>query len=300
MKHSMEGLIRKILDQELNEKIQSVKEIKGLGSVNKVFEIIGVKRSYILRINTNEKRLEYKKEKWCIDKIGAIEIPTAKVLSIGLVEGFCFMLQNKIPGINGNSCSPKEKSKIWFELGSYVSIFQNIKRIEDEEFEQTAFHKDWKSRLHYNIKELNEEDSLLKEGIFNNVEHRKAKKILKTFEEKEFTEGLVHGDLSPRNVIVNKGKIYLLDWGTAGINIVPHSEIGIVLLSNEASKADFKEFLKGMDISEKDFKEMEEEIKTLNFLHQLDVYRWAEGQGIPKLNDYPLKVKNAFDQLKSS
>jgi serine/threonine-protein kinase RIO1 len=109
--------------------------------------------------------------------------------------------------------------------------------------------------------------------------------------------GLVHGDLCPRNVIVNKQDIYLLDWGTAEINIVPHNEIGQLLMSDEVSKAEFKVFLNGMGISNDEFKSMEEEINVLNFLHQLDIYRWAEGQGISKINDYPLKVKNTFDRL---
>jgi fructosamine-3-kinase len=185
-KHKMMSLIREIISQELNEKVQSISEVKGLGSVNTIFEIEGIGGSYIIRLNADEKRIEYRKEKWCIDKIGELGIPTTEVLSIGMKEGFCFMLQNKIPGINGKKCSSDEKSRIWFELGKYASKYQHIERIEDKEFEKSSFHKDWKSRVTYNLRELNTDDSLLKEGILNKAQQNKAKEILRTLEGKEF------------------------------------------------------------------------------------------------------------------
>lgn len=294
----METLVKAIMEEELNEEVQRIGEIKGLGTVNTIFEIKGKKGDYILRLNKDDKRIEYSKEKWCMDKIAEIGIPTATVLSIGRKSGFCFMLQIKITGINGSQCNADEKSRIWFELGRYAAKFQKIKRIEDQEFEKTAFHKDWKARLKYNIAELNKADSLIKEGVLNEAEQNKAKEILRTLETKEFETGLVHGDLCPRNVIVNQESIHLLDWGTAGTNVVPHTEIGILLLSNEASKTDFETFLNGMGITAQDYKAIEEEVNILNFLHQLDIYRWAEAQGIPSLNDYPLKVRNTFNAIK--
>jgi fructosamine-3-kinase len=295
----MKELIQEIIDQELDDEIQSVKEIKGLGSVNTVYDIKGQNGNYIIRLNSTEKRIEYKKEKWCIEKIGKIGIPTVKILANGEKNGYCFMLQTKIPGINGNKCNSKEKAKIWLELGKYASKYQQIKSIEDEEFKKVSFHKDWKSRLNYNLRKLNKNDSLIKEGILRDFEQHYAKEVLKQLIGREFNTGLVHGDLCPRNVIMNKGKIYLLDWGTAEVNIVPHNEIGMLLMSNEASKEEFQFFLKGMKIKNEEFIRIEEEINILNFLHQLDIYRWAEGQGISKINDYPLKVKKTFNKLKS-
>lgn len=59
----MKNIIGEILDQELSETILSVNEITGLGSVNRVFEIHGRRGEYIIRLNTNEKKLEYQREK---------------------------------------------------------------------------------------------------------------------------------------------------------------------------------------------------------------------------------------------
>ena len=49
---------------------------------------------------------------------------------------------------------------------------------------------------------------------------------------------MVHGNLCPRNVILSNKEVYLLDWGTAEINVLPHHEIGLVMLAGEASTAE--------------------------------------------------------------
>lgn len=293
----MENIIIEVFSQEFSETILSVSEITGLGSVNRVFEIRGKRGEYIIRLNTDEKKLEYQKENWCISKIKDLGIPAPKVLSFGLVENITFMVQEKVNGINGVKCSLTEKRKIWEKLGNYAGIFQQVKRIEEKEVEENEFHKSWNSRLEYNLGELNEEDSLVKKKIFTAVEHNKMRMALSSIEAMDFKVGLVHGDLCPRNVIVNGDIIYLLDWGTAGINVVPHTEIGVLLLSEEASSIEIKYFLNGLGLTPDKYMAMEHELKILNLLHRLDKYRWAEGQGISNIEDYTDKIKKTFDEV---
>ncbi|HRR07691.1 MAG TPA: aminoglycoside phosphotransferase family protein [Rhodothermales bacterium] len=293
----MKNLIIEIFDQEFSETILSISEITGLGSVNRVFEIHGRRGEYIIRLNTNEKKLEYQKENWCISKIRDLGIPTPKVLSFGLVKNISFMVQEKVKGINGVKCNRTKRKEIWRNLGKYAKIFQQVKRIEENEVEENEFHKNWKSCLEYNIAELNEEDSLVKKKIFSITEHTKIRMALSSIASIDFKVGLVHGDLCPRNVIINDDIIYLLDWGTAEINVVPHTEIGILLLSEEASKVDINYFLKGLGLPPNKYMAIEHELKILNLLHRLDKYRWAEGHGISSIEGYTEKIKKAFDQI---
>lgn len=144
---------------------------------------------------------------------------------------------------------------------------------------------------------MNEEDSLLKKKIFTAIEHKKISTLLANIESIDFNTGLVHGDLCPRNVIVNGDIIYLLDWGTAEINVVPHSEIGILLLSEEASNVQIRYFLKGLGLNSQDYRTMEYELNILNLLHRLDKYRWAEGQGIASIGEYTEKIKKTLDVI---
>ena len=108
---------------------------------------------------------------------------------------------------------------------------------------------------------------------------------------------MTHGDLCPRNVIVNDTTTYLLDWGTAEINVVPHTELGILMMSDEVTKEAFQLFLKGIGISFTEFQLMEEEINLLNFLHRLDKYRWAETYDIENIKDYAFKTRNTFEKI---
>ncbi len=293
----MKNIIVEIFDQEFSETILSVSEIAGFGSVNRVFEIHGTRGEYIIRLNTDEKKLEYQKENWCISKIRDLGIPTPKVLSYGLVKNSSFMVQEKVSGINGVKCNRRDKIKIWEKLGNYAKIFQQVKRIEENEVEENEFHKSWKSRLEYNLGELNEEDSLVKKKIFSAVEHKKIRTVLSSIESIDFNVGLVHGDLCPRNVISNGDLIYLLDWGTAEINVVPHTEIGVLLLSGEASSVELNHFLKGLGLTPNKYMAIEHELKILNLLQRLDKYRWAEGKGISSIKEYEEKIKKTFDEI---
>ena len=294
----MKEHIHHIFQANLSEEVHSLHEIVGLGSVNKIFSVKGKEGEYIIRLNDTEKRLEYKKEAWCISEVGALGIPGPEVLHTGVQDGVCYMIQRKLPGTNGKLCNEAEKAQIWEKLGTYCAQYQQIGEIDEAEVKSAEFHKDWKSRLHYNLEELNESDSLLTEKILSKKEHDWAREVLKTLEQKAFRTGLVHGDLCPRNVLKDGDEVYLLDWGTAGVNIVPHHEIGLVKMSNEATEEEFRLFLSGLGVSLDAYQMIEEEIRILHFLHQLDVYRWAEGRGLVKVNDYDWKVQNAFSQIK--
>jgi fructosamine-3-kinase len=294
----MEKIIQEILQSELNEDIHSIQEIDGLGSVNKVFDIKGTYNNYIFRFNeTTGKTIEYQKEKWCLDKIPSLGILAPKVLKIGFDRGISYMIQEKIVGRNGKFCSSTEKQEIWKCLGKYARKYQKIKRITNEEVEKNEFHKDWKARLDYNIRRLNENDTLLKNKVLTSKEHQKSKAILTWLKDKDFEVGLVHGDLCPRNVIWSKAGIYLLDWGMAEINVVPHSEIGSVLMSGEANEKEFENFLEGLGILQADYDNMKEEINILNFLQRLDKYRWAESYGIENIIEYEKRIRETLGKI---
>jgi aminoglycoside phosphotransferase (APT) family kinase protein len=293
----MEAFIQEMLSRELAETVDDINEIQGLGTVNRVFELRGRKGEYIIRINGAHKRLEHQKEAWCLAKVKSLGIPVPEVLAVGVAQERSYMVQQKIPGINGENCSPLEKQYIWTKLGEYAAQYHRIQHIEEKEVQEAAFHKNWQSRLRYNLQELNDDDSLLRAEILTKQEQKLAKEALNDLAGKEFRSGLVHGDLSPRNVIWDGDTVFLLDWGTAEINIVPRNEIGILQMSQEASEEELGWFLKGLGLSRDAYQDMAEEIKVLNFLHQLDVYRWAEGKGVVQVNGYDLKVRRSFEQL---
>lgn len=294
----MEKIIQEIFETELGEVVLAINEIIGLGSVNRVFDVSGNQGDYIIRLYESlDKRLEYEKEKWCIEQVAGLGVPSPQVLSMGFRQETLFMIQGKIPGISGQACERIEKDKIWNALGRYAARFQQISRIENRAIEAKEFHKDWKARLRYNLNELNEEDSLRRNKVLSEAEQNQAKEALMQLENKDFQVGLVHGDLCPRNIIWSSGVVYLLDWGTAEINVVPHIEIGTVLMSKQADPKAFQSFLDGLGISSLRYESMEAEIHCFNLLHHLDKYRWAEGHHVENIKDYENNIRETFDRI---
>ncbi len=294
----MKDIIEEIFKAELNEPLRTITQIEDLGSVNTVFNVKGLHSDYIIRLNDAAKDLEYKKEKWCLENVFRLGIPSPKIISQGFRHHFLYMIQEKIVGLNGKLCDAQTKLKIWNTLGEYAKQYQNIARIADIEVEANEFHKDWKARLIYNIKELNKEDSLVKNEVLTRVEQTQAIKELNKLIAVDFKTGLVHGDLCPRNVIHSEETVCLLDWGTAEINVVPHTEIGLVLMSNEANEVEFRVFLEGLAISESEYINMKKEIDLLNFLHQLDKYRWAETYDSEHIEEHEKKVRQQFEVVR--
>jgi len=289
----MKALIKKITRQAFSEHPNYTQEILGLGQVNRVFEVQLSSGDYVLRINQN-KTLEYQKEAWCLKATAQLGIPGPAVLKTGQLEGYDFMILQKLKGQNGSLLDHSAQTPIWKTLGQYSKRFQVIQGIKIAKEKDLSFHQDWKAKLCYNIEQLHSKDSLVQDQVFNATEHQNIKAALNSILEKPFQFGLVHGDLHPRNVIVQHPKIYLLDWGTAEIDVVPHTEIGNLLADSERSKTDLDAFLEGMKISPTAFEDQYEDILVINLLNSLDKYRWACGQTDVVLKDYSDSVLKAF------
>lgn len=294
-------IARKVIEKRLEDDILSINRIEGMGSVNEVFEVVGQEAEYVVRLNNDPmKKLEYQKEEWCLSKANQYGIPSPKVISVGKEEGMFFMILEKIKGLNGNLGTVSEKAEIWKKLGSYAKKFHQIKKIGLKEVEEAEFHANWKVRLKYNLKALNDKDSLLIGKILKSKEHELIKKMLSSLESKELDSGLIHGDLCPRNVLFERDRITLLDWGTAEINVVPHIEIGIIQMSAQASEKELGMFFEGYGISMKKYESIEGEINKLNLLHRLDKYRWAEEYDRENIRDYGEKIISALHRASVS
>ena len=294
----MNHIISEIVTSELGETIESVFEITDLGSVNKVYDVTCKYANYIIRINQDQnKEFEFWKEKWCMEKASSLNIPSPKVLKVGIAQSLPFMIMIKIDGENGSKCSPDRKLSIWNKLGSYANAFHDVAQIDKLRVPTDEFHPNWSSKLEYNISQLSSYDSLLRNNTFNKEEHVQCREMLKGLRRKSFNIGLIHGDLSPRNVIFSDEAIVLLDWGCSKIDIAPHTEIGIDQSDNKLSPDEFDSFLHGLKLSRHEFDKIRDEIDCIHFLNSLDVYRWAEGSNFIEIENYKHKLRIAFENM---
>lgn len=294
----MKDKVYEILEVQLGKKVESVSEIVGLGSVNKVYYTKCKDGDFIVRINPDlGKKFEFFKEKWCIEKAKTLNIPSPKVVKVGIIHDLPYMVLDKIEGLNGSKCSREEKIIIWESLGRYARKLHAIKEIDKLEIETDEFHSNWSSKLDYNISQLSPNDSLIKRQVLSKKEHENSIVILKKLKKLNFNHGLIHGDLCPRNVIFKNNNIYLLDWGSSKIDIVPHSELGIVQTDNKLSDLEYTAFLSGLGLNKHYYEKIKMEISEINFLNNLDLYRWAQGSNFLEIDNYSQKLRLAYDKM---
>lgn len=288
---------RNIICEFTGQEPETISEISGFGCVNHIFDVQYPHQAYIVRLNREARRYkEFLKEKWCIQTMKKLGVPTADVFILGKMHDYNYMIMEKIKGINGTLSDSSQKPGIWEKMGRYAATYHRVREIVLPEAGQLEFHRNWREQLNYNLMQLNPKDPTLKEKVFTSSEHKEVKQILESLKKEKFTYGLIHKDLSLRNVLIDQDYVCLLDWGMAEISIVPHLEIGAVITEGEASEVEIEALITGLGINKETYKYMEIQIRKINLLDRLDKFRWAYGRNIDN-ESYIQKLRLAFDNV---
>jgi RIO-like serine/threonine protein kinase len=156
-----------------------------------------------------------------------------------------------------------------------------------------TFSDSWERYLSYNIESLNDHDKLLLYGVLSPNESQAIREKFIKLKDKQFQLGLVHGDLSLENIIVENDSVTLIDWGNAESTIIPHMEI-IALLQNKMSDTDplFDAFLRGYKLDRGVYESIKSDIQTLTLLQAIDKLRWAFDKKQEKIEEFSQRVKS--------
>jgi len=277
-------LASRITSSVLNEPLAEVTPVVGKGSVNKVFIVEAVNHKVVIRMSDRGDALDkYTKEAWCIEHAAARGVPVPSVISVGRCEGNAYMIQSYIAGDDGID-SPAPKLGIWRELGKYAKLIHSIgvhgfgERLSD--ITGGDARKSWLRYLESNIEHLTENDPLIKLKVLTRLQSKLIRDAFADLREREFTFGLIHGDIALRNTIVDKrGGVHLLDWGSAEAGIVPHHDLIEMLMMNMMEgvpeDAQIQAFFDGYGISPAEFKQMTPELESMLVLRALNSLRWA-------------------------
>jgi tRNA A-37 threonylcarbamoyl transferase component Bud32 len=273
-------LFETITKKHLRSGFVRAEKVDARGMVNNVYTLHTSAGKYIVRLDLNEVTLErFNKERWCINEATRLGIPSPKVLGMGTFDRKPYMLTSFIEGIDGDLVKPEKHITIWASLGIYAKLFHGVK-VEGfgERMKANGLFVDsWQEYLDYNIRSMSPQDKLQQTGVITPDESKKLKNRFKGLKEKEFQFGLIHHDLSLKNTRMGTdGKVYLLDWGSANVNIIPHMEIAEILESSlDEDSQSFKVFLKGYGMSIEKYQAIKEDMQTLLLLMKIDKIRWA-------------------------
>ncbi len=264
-----------------HEQIQQVQQVKGSSQVNDVFIVITTANSkYVVRIDPAENTSDrFDKERWCMGAAEAVGVMVPKILASGMKDGHPYMLITFIDGINGEEVDKQSQKLIWLQLGEFARKIHSVKvtGFGEKMVDPGKFWGSWEEYLNYNVSSLNDNDELLARNLITKEESQAIKDVFQKLKSTQLIFGLVHGDLSLKNTIYKSERnTYLLDWGSAEVNVIPHMDFAEVLYSslNEDSE-EFNLFLQGYEMNQADFKKIKNEIDSLQLLRCADKLRWA-------------------------
>lgn len=281
-----------IAAEHLDEPIQVITPLRGLGSVNQIFVVQATSATFVIRMNDDARALQdYGKEQWCMEQAMAQGIPGPQVLALGQRDKFAYMLQTFVTGRHGadNTLDP---IPIWRALGRYAQRIHTIpiigygeQLVDPRQGQFTApphpgFDGTWPSFITYNVDSLTTDDPLLALGVHTVAQMQVIRPLFFSLHEENFAFGLNHGDLSLKNTLVDvTGEVKLLDWGSAEVHITPHWEIIQMLdaqtAMNTPDDRSMQAFLEGYGLMPAEFARLQPVLSTLRLLRAFDKLRWA-------------------------
>ncbi len=315
MNDSDKILIARILRESLQEPVLSIVPIPELGIVNRVFRVNCPNGEWILRMRESPLALqEFRKEAWCLKQAAKIGIPSPVVLAAGVADDTAYLVETCIPGMNG-SLLPKPQPLLWEALGRSARLIEHIPATGfGMEFEENtccdvpscgdscstfpccnnsncasgifrnSFTPTWEAHIRYNIDALGGSDRLLALEVYLPNQEETIRdaffSLLAGMEAGRLRLGLLHGDLSPRNLILGPNGIpHLIDWGCALVHAVPHYGLACLLRSrlegDNTDEAEYASFLKGYGLNDAAYRALETDIHRILLLDAFDKLRWA-------------------------
>ena len=148
---------------------------------------------------------------------------------------------------------------------------------------------------------LTEDDPLIKLKVLTQPQSKAVKDVFVSLKGREFTFGLNHGDISLKNTIVDiRGRVNLLDWGSAEAGIVPHHDLIQMLkmnmLEGDPDSEEIRAFLDGYGISPAELERMMPELESLLVLRAFDKLRWAIDWNVEGLDRYVRHAREALSR----
>jgi len=299
-----DSLINSLYNEVFGESPINIEHIIGLGEVNQVYKVTLCNETNIIRLREEPKAYsDYIKEKFCMEQAEKAGIPVAKVTCVDKYNDIPFIVQSYIDGINGSLC-PDKSELIWATLGKYARLLQSAEvtgyglDMVDYGVFYNSFSPSFKNHVEYNVNCICENDEFIKLGVYPSEQADSIKKAFSTLLNTDFPLKLIHGDMSLKNTIVSGDKVFLIDFGSAHVGIVPH-DVFISLDIDATTKKEFSIFYKAYGISNEEFIQIQQQFKIFHMLNAFDKLRWAVDHRINDMFYYVTRAKEKFMNFKT-
>lgn len=196
----------------------------------------------------------YQWASWATNLAIAHNIPAPATLAIGQLQGYPYMISSYMSGIPGNIYQGDQRL-IWFQLGKFAQRINTISTNARSNLEDYIME----------VLPVFSHSYRTKWQILSRSSHAKLFRAIERLRHLSFEPHLVHKDLVPRNVKVDKsGKLVaILDWDNATSQLVPSLEFALALEDKTNRQKGLQAFMQGYGISRKAFSQFEQQIIDL-------------------------------------
>ena len=253
-----------------------LQEITDRGSCNRAFLVSDGTARIIIRLNEDRDAGEFFKEDWCMAQAASVGVNVAASIGYGVLGKWNYSVQS-FEGMESGKGSANQ-IPIWEFLGRSAAQFH---KIPVEGFgailidsDVGRFKESWQRYLADNI------HSLPTDPIRAELTEAEAAELGHRFEqlgEVPLEFGLCHGDLHPRNVVLDQNRMTLIDWGCAHAHVVPHFDFRELLRSHASESAAVQAFMCGYGIAD-EATVLLREVESILLLCSFDLVRWARAR----------------------
>lgn len=166
-------------------------------------------------------------ETWCLGAAAKAGIRTSELVVRGHAYGTSYIILGYTPGSTASADDPKA----WEAVGLAAGAGASIELLEAPEALFSRFGRDldaaWNAHLEYNLSMLGPSDPLMHLGVYEESDRSSLCEILSSLHGRQLKQGLVHGDLSSRNIIAGEGYT-VIDWGAAHAGPAPWGDLAIL------------------------------------------------------------------------
>ena len=256
----------------------TAEQIAEAGLVNEVWLLSSSSDKCVVRLNlahpSDRAFQEFSIEAACYEAVGSGIGP--RVRKIGFFEERAYMVMDYVMGERGEDLA---KSQVWQCLGSTLRAVHECCHDQAllNAFDAKEPSQPWLKQLTSSIEQLSPSDPLVALGVYSvedipNLATRFSSLPLGPV-------GLCHGDVSPRNIIVNGDHGTLIDWGCAELTIIPYFDmenaIRDQLLDENRGSYDLPSFASGYGWILSELVEHEAICLSYCVLKSFDLVRWA-------------------------
>jgi len=249
------------------------------GSNNAAYVITENGRKYVIRVTGEWRERTTRQERWCYSQAKALGIPGPEVIAIGKVEKLPYIVLTFVegePGIDSNI----DRDHLWRALGEYGRLINSVNigsgSVTSEGIE---VYPDplvqWREWVDAAIDVVRNE-RLCELAAFSMHQRQTIRSILAEMRRRSFRLGLSHGDLDPRNAIIDEsGKTHLIDWCCSLVSLVPHVDLYNILREMRPESGEIAAYLDGYGMTREKFEEVLPEVRALGLVQQLKQVGWA-------------------------